>query len=163
MNHEFDRSSSNIFHLATGIIDTYCHSIVFSPHTTTLLSLMECATRPVSCRSYLNSKAMLILSGCVALLWCIITLRFTSSSLNVWLTFQAKNNVRSTPASTALLHQSHNAHTTNCHLCSKGEMNGLQRWALVEPWCKHCSCCSWRKHMSPDEVMLKSKEISLYL
>ena len=31
--------------------------------------------------------------GCVALTWCIITLCFASSSLNVWLTFQPKNEV----------------------------------------------------------------------
>jgi len=32
-------------------------------------------------------------SGCVALTGCIITLCFASSSSNVWLTFQAKNNI----------------------------------------------------------------------
>ena len=41
-------------------------------------------------------------SGCVALTQCIITLHFTSNSLNVWLLFQARNNIRSTPACTAL-------------------------------------------------------------
>ena len=75
-------------------------------------------------------------SGCVALTRCISTLRFTSSSLNVWLPFQAKNNVRIPPACTGVSHQSHNAHTTNCHLCGKGERNGIQRRtkvSLVEP------------------------------
>jgi len=32
MNHKFDKSSSNIFHWAIEIVDTYFHSIVFSPH-----------------------------------------------------------------------------------------------------------------------------------
>jgi len=34
--------------------------------------------------------------------WCITMLHFATSSSNVWLTFQAKNNVRSVPANTAL-------------------------------------------------------------
>ena len=38
----------------------------------------------------------------VALTWCIITLHFPSRSSNIWLPFQAKNNVASAPASTAL-------------------------------------------------------------
>jgi len=38
----------------------------------------------------------------VTLTWCIIILCFTSRSSNIWLPFQAKNNVASTPASTAL-------------------------------------------------------------
>jgi len=40
-----------------------------------------------------------------------------------WATFQAKNNVRSTPASselTLVTHQSHNVSTTNRHLRSSG-------------------------------------------
>jgi len=44
--------------------------------------------------------------------------------------FQAKNNVRSAPASTALsqvLQRSHNACTTNRHLCGSGERNVEQR------------------------------------
>ena len=44
--------------------------------------------------------------------------------------FQVKNNVRSTPASTALtlvLHPSQNVHTANCHLRSSGVRNGEQR------------------------------------
>ena len=43
---------------------------------------------------------------------------------------QAKNNVRSTPASSALIlvsHQSHNRRTTNRHLRDCGERNGAQR------------------------------------
>jgi len=36
-------------------------------------------------------------SGCVTLTWCIIMLRFDSSSLNVWLIFQTKNNARNAP------------------------------------------------------------------
>jgi len=69
-------------------------------------------------------------SGCVALTWCIITFHFAFSSLNVWLIFQAKNNVRSTPACTALiqvLHWSHNARTLTHHLHGSGERNGVQR------------------------------------
>ena len=51
-------------------------------------------------------------SGCATLTWCIITLRFASSSSNVWLPFQAKNNVRSAPASTRALHSYvHKSHT----------------------------------------------------
>ena len=40
-----------------------------------------------------------------------------------WATFQANNNVRSAPASSALtlvLHQSHNVSTANRHLCNSG-------------------------------------------
>ena len=47
-----------------------------------------------------------------------------------WITFQAKNNARSTPGSTALtlvLHWSHNACTTNYHLCGSWERSGEQR------------------------------------
>ena len=49
-------------------------------------------------------------------------------------TFQAKNNLKSAPAITALaqvLHRSHNARTTNRHLCGSGERNGAQRRAKV--------------------------------
>jgi len=59
---------------------------------------------------------------------------FTSRSLNFWLPFQGKNNVRSTPACTTLSyvsHQSQNEHTANCHLHSKGERNGVQRRTKV--------------------------------
>jgi len=72
-------------------------------------------------------------SECIALTWCIITLCFTSSSLKIWLPFQAKNNVRR-PTCTALTkvsHQSHNVHTANRHLRSKGERNGVQRRTKV--------------------------------
>jgi len=48
-----------------------------------------------------------------------------------WATFPAKNNARSTPASTALTHQSHNAHSGNRHLCGSGERNGEQRRTKV--------------------------------
>ena len=39
-----------------------------------------------------------------------------------WITVQAKNSIRNAPASAVLTlvsHQSHNVHTTNCHLRSK--------------------------------------------
>jgi len=39
------------------------------------------------------------------------------------------------------------------------EYKGEQRWALVEPWCKHWSYCSWQKGTSPDEATLNSEEI----
>ena len=101
-------------------------------------------------------------SGCVALTQCIITLRFAFSSSNVWLSFQTKNNVKSAPACTALTlvsHQSHNTRIANRHLHGKGERNRVQRRALVEPRCKHWSCCSWRKGTSPDKATLNSEEI----
>ena len=44
----------------------------------------------------------------------------------LWVTFQAKNNIRSTPASTTLTqvsHWSHNTHIANCHLSGSGERN----------------------------------------
>ena len=47
---------------------------------------------------------------------------------------QAKNNVRSSPAGSALTivsDWSHKAHTTNCHLDAKGEKNGVQWWTKV--------------------------------
>jgi len=34
-----------------------------------------------------------------------------------------------------------------------------QRWALIEPWCKHWSCCGWCKGTSADEVTLNKEEI----
>jgi len=69
-------------------------------------------------------------SGCVTLAWCISTLCFASSSSNIWLPFQAKNNVRSAPCLQCIyvsLTPSHNARTTNRHLHGKGERNGVQR------------------------------------
>jgi len=59
---------------------------------------------------------------------------FTFSCSNM---FQAKNNRRSTPASSALTlvsHQSHNAHTANRHLRTKEERNGAQRRTKVSFW-----------------------------
>jgi len=47
-----------------------------------------------------------------------------------WTAFQAKNNVRSAPANSALTvvsNQSQGAHTANRHLRAKGERNGLQK------------------------------------
>ena len=49
-------------------------------------------------------------------------------------TFQAKNNIRSIRASTALVqvsHQSHNMRTANRHLHSSGERNGALRRTKV--------------------------------
>ena len=40
--------------------------------------------------------------GVSLLTWCITTLHFTISTSNVWLSFQAKNNVRSAPPLLAL-------------------------------------------------------------
>ena len=51
-----------------------------------------------------------------------------------WATFQAKNNVKSTPASSALTlvsHRSQNVCTTNRHLRRSGERNGAQRRTKV--------------------------------
>ena len=48
----------------------------------------------------------------------------------LWATFQAKNNARSAPASTAytlVSHQSHNARTVNCHVGGSGERKGERR------------------------------------
>ena len=39
------------------------------------------------------------------------------------------------------------------------EYKGEQKWALVEPWFKHWSCCGWWKGTSPDEATLNSEEI----
>ena len=49
-------------------------------------------------------------------------------------TLHEKNNIRSAPASyshTVVLHWSHKVHTTNHHLCTKGERNGVQRRTKV--------------------------------
>ena len=49
----------------------------------------------------------------------------TSSCSNILCNVPSKNNIRSDPASSALTlvsHQSHNAHTTNRHLCPKEGM-----------------------------------------
>ena len=60
-----------------------------------------------------------------------VSLQFVSllAFRTCWETFQAENNVRSTPASSALtlvLHQSHDAHAANHHLCNSGERTGAQ-------------------------------------
>ena len=47
-----------------------------------------------------------------------------------WTAFQARNNVWSAPAGSALTlvsHRSPNARTENRHLCAKGERNGVQK------------------------------------
>ena len=49
-------------------------------------------------------------------------------------TFQAENNVRSTPASSTLtlvLYRRHNTHTANRYLHGSGERNGAQRKTKV--------------------------------
>jgi len=59
-------------------------------------------------------------------------LRFVSSLC--WATFQAKDNVRSAPASSALTlvsHQSHSAHSANRHPCGSRQRNGAQRRTKV--------------------------------
>ena len=60
---------------------------------------------------------------------------YASFHFLLFVPFQAKNDVRSAPACTALTevsYQSHNALTTNCHLSTcKGEMNGIQRKTKV--------------------------------
>ena len=68
------------------------------------------------------------ISDCVAWLWCITMLHFQLPQTH-WVTFQAKNSIRSTLDSTALTqvsHRSHNACTANRHLCGKEERNGAQ-------------------------------------
>ena len=53
-----------------------------------------------------------------------------------WATLQAKNNVRSAPASSALTlvsHQSHNVHTANHHLRGSEENHGVYRRTKAEP------------------------------
>ena len=79
--------------------------------------------------------------------------------------FQAKNNVGSTPASTALaqvLHRSHNSHTANCHVRGSVERNGAQRRTKVsfsKPWFKYWSYSGWQKGTSTDKAMLNSARI----
>ena len=65
-----------------------------------------------------------------------ISLRFVllPAVLTCWVTFQAKNNIRRAPASSALTlvsYPSHNTPTTNCHLHAKGEGSGVQRRTKV--------------------------------
>jgi len=114
-------------------------------------------------------------SKCVAWSWCITTLCFASSSLN---TFQAKNNVRSIPASSALtLHlgsilvmHSLTQKYLQINLTSYHQVNSAwprlsEPWSkhkennLVETWCEHWSCCSCQKGMHRDEVTLNSEAI----
>ena len=90
------------------------------------------------------------ISGCVAWSQGITTLHF-QLLWTFWVTFQPKISVRSIPTTSALTQVSqwsHYVHTTNHHLCDSGERNGEQRRAkvsfLVEPWCKHWSCCGWQ-------------------
>jgi len=102
-------------------------------------------------------------SGCVTLTRCIITLCFTSSSLNVWLIFQAKNNGRSAPACTALTEVSHWSHNAR----GKGERNGVQRRTKVsfgKTMMQTLELLRLAKRQrrsdgSPDEATLNSKEI----
>jgi len=77
------------------------------------------------CTSFIDLKVGVSLDRGVLL--CFISFLALQT---LWETFQAKNNVKSAPASTALTlvpHQSHNARTTNCHLRGSGERNGEQR------------------------------------
>ena len=72
-------------------------------------------------------------SGCVAQSQCTATL-FLKLLQALWVIVQAMNSIRNAPASIALtqvLHWSHNAHTTNHHLCAKVERNGTQRRTKV--------------------------------
>jgi len=71
--------------------------------------------------SFINLKVGVLLDHGVSL--CFVSLLALQTC---WVTFQAKNNVRNIPASSALtvvLHQSHNARTANRHQCSSGERN----------------------------------------
>jgi len=68
--------------------------------------------------------------------WSRVSLRFISlpALRTLWVTFQAKNNVKNAPASTELTqvsHFSHNASTANHHLSASGERNGAQKWTKV--------------------------------
>ena len=59
---------------------------------------------------------------------------FCFQFFEIWPPFQAKNNVRSAPASIALTqvsHQSHNTCTTNCYLTGKEERSGVQKRTKV--------------------------------
>ena len=80
--------------------------------------------------------------------------------------FQEKNNVRSTPASFALTivsHQSHNAHTANRHLHSKGERNTAHRRTKVSfrrTMIQALELLLWLVISTPqDEATLNSEEI----
>jgi len=102
-------------------------------------------------------------SGCVTFTWCIITLRFTSSSSNIW----SKQRIRQEAPLLALhLLKSHTEAITRIPQIVTYEVRekrmeyiGEQRWALVEPRYKHWSCCSWQKDTSPEEAALNSQEI----
>ena len=56
---------------------------------------------------------------------CITTLRLASSFC--WTTFQAKNNVRSVPASSVITLVCAKAITRVTYVCGSGERNGTQR------------------------------------
>jgi len=63
-----------------------------------------------------------------------VSLRFVCFQLFKWQTSQAKNNIRSTPASSALtlvMHRSHNTCTANHRLRGSGERNRAQRRTKV--------------------------------
>jgi len=91
-----------------------------------------------------------------------LTLDFASRSSNIWLPFQAKNNIKK---SLLALHLTTKdimrvPQIVTYALSEKGmEYKGEKMWALVEPWCKQWSCSGWQKGTSPDEVMLNSEEI----
>ena len=71
----------------------------------------------------------------------------TASNISDNISSIKNRRVWSTPASTAFTQVFY----TNCHLCSSGEWNGVQKRAkatLVAWWCKLWSCCSWWKGTS---------------
>jgi len=72
--------------------------------------------------SQLSIKLLHVLFNCSESLYAL----FPATS-NTFDNILSENSVRTAPDSTALtqvLHQSHYAHTANCHLQAKGERNG---------------------------------------
>jgi len=93
-----------------------------------IMENMECLI-VITCTPANNLKVGVLLDHIASL--CSVSL---PALLTFEAIFQAKNNVRSTPASTVLAQvscRSHNTHTTNRHLCSSGERNGAQRRTKV--------------------------------
>ena len=98
---------------------------------------------------------------------CNVSLRFVLlPALRIlWAAFQAKNNVRNAPASSALTlvsYLGHNTHAANHHLCSSGERNGAQSRTKVSfgrTMMQALELLQLEKDMSQGEATLNNEEI----
>jgi len=121
--------------------------------------------------SKINSAIMknLQLSVCPVVNWKVgVLLDYTAVSLHLlpalWGAVQAKNSIRNTPVSTALiqvLYGSHNTCYTNYHLCSKGERNGAKMLSFIRNMMQALELLRLAKrHVSGQSDILNSEKSS---